>query len=76
MFDGSVLQNSVAEIQNVAGSAKRGHSFLRGTANFVRGAVEHCGVDISLQGDTRAELELGPFAIIVRLNPPRRPRVS
>src|SRR5579859_6120853 len=66
IFDGSVLQNSVAEIQNVAGPAKRGHGFLRGTANFVRRAVEHSGVDISLQGDAWSEL----FAQSVHVHAP------
>src|SRR5579859_613533 len=56
MFDGSMLQNSVAEIQNVAGPAKRGHGCKRGASNFVRRAIEHRGVDVSLECDAWSEV--------------------
>ena len=46
----------MAEIQNAAYAAKGGHRFLGGAANFFGWGEEDGGVDISLEGNARAEL--------------------
>jgi hypothetical protein len=56
IFDWSVLQDSVAKVQDVAYSAKRCHGFLGYAANLIRRAEKNGGVDVSLYRDAWAEL--------------------
>ena len=50
-LDGRVLENAVAEIQDVACAAERCDGFLRGAANCFGRAEEDGWVDIALHGD-------------------------
>ena len=55
IFDRGVLEDAVAEVEDVACSAKRGNGFLGCAANFLRRREEHGWVYVSLQGDAGAE---------------------
>ena len=54
VFDWGVLEDAVAEIQNVAYAAKGGDRFLSGAANFFGRAEEDGGVYVALEGDVWA----------------------
>ena len=56
VFDWGVLEDAVAEIQDVACAAEGCHGFLRGAANFFGRAEEDGWVDVALHGDARAEI--------------------
>lgn len=56
VFDGSLRQDAVAEIEDVACFAERGHGLASGALNRFGRAKKHGGIDVALDGDTRAEL--------------------
>ena len=66
VFDWGVLQNAMAEIQDVTCSAKSLHSFSGCAANLLRRTAKHGGVDVPLQGDVWSEL----FAKRVHIHAP------
>lgn len=56
VFDGSLRQDAMAEIEDVASFAESGHGLAGGALNRFGRAKKHGGIDIALDGDARAEL--------------------